>query len=137
MSKVSTRRLARLVRQTVMSSAKNIGRRIVELRKTAKLTQDDLAVAIGLSRSTIAGIESGGASAGFQSMVAIADYFKVPLDWLVGRRCPTGGPLVTQIVDDPDELAWLSFWRNLDDRRREAMLMVLQIPGAKAVEQQG
>jgi transcriptional regulator with XRE-family HTH domain len=120
-----------------MSSAKNIGRRIVELRKTAKLTQDDLAVAIGLSRSTIAGIESGGASAGFQSMVAIADYFKVPLDWLVGRRCPTGGPLVTQIVDDPDELAWLSFWRNLDDRRREAMLMVLQIPGAKAVEQQG
>ena len=120
-----------------MSSAKNIGRRIVELRKGVRLTQEDLAVAIGLSRSTIAGIESGGASAGLQSMVAIADYFKVPLDWLVGRRCPTGGPLVTQIVDDPDELAWLAFWRSLDDRRREAMLMVLQVPDSKSVERQG
>lgn len=119
-------------RQPVMSNTKNIGRRIVGLRKDAGLTQDELAAEIGLSRSTIAGIESGGASAGFQSMVAIADYFKVPLDWLVGRRCPPGGPLVTQIIDDSDELSWLAFWRALDDRRREAILMTLQIPAAKS-----
>jgi transcriptional regulator with XRE-family HTH domain len=118
-----------------MASAEEIGRRIRDLRKSADLTQEDFAAAVGIARSTLASVETGAAALGLASTVAIADYFKVPLDWLIGRVVPPGGPLAPYFVDDPDELGWLMFWRELNDEQRSAVLTVLRLPlsAAKAL----
>lgn len=111
----------------VQTNLKAIGRRIAELRDGAGLTQEALASDIGVKRSTIANIETGGDRAGIVSIVALADYFKVPLDWLLCRKPPLGGPAVGKFVDDPDELAWLRFWEDMDEPERRAVTVTLGI----------
>ena len=92
----------------VMSHNKRIGDRLAALR--GKQTQEDLAAATGLSRSSIASIETGSQSIGMQSAITLADYFKVPLDYLLCRRVPPGGPLTGQFVEDRNILALIRFW---------------------------
>jgi transcriptional regulator with XRE-family HTH domain len=111
-----------------MSKLKEIGRRVAKLRKQSGLTQEQFAAEIGLGRGTIAGIESGGDQAGHSSMVAIADYFKVPMDWLICREVPPGGPLLGQFIDRPDELAWVNFYRSLTPADRAAAVKLLRVP---------
>ena len=109
-----------------------VGRRVATLRQKAGEGQHDLAAAIGKSRSTVAGIETGGDGGGTAAMVAIADHYKVPLDWLLCRKVPTGGPLVSEFVEDPDELALLHFWRGLDLADRQSFARTLRISPAAA-----
>lgn len=113
-----------------MTNAQNVGNRVRALRdlQPAKFTQYDLAATVGVARSTIASIERGHDSGGVRTMIAIADHFKVPLDWLLCRTVPTGGPLVGKFVDDPDELAWLAFWRDVPEADRDALFRALRIP---------
>jgi transcriptional regulator with XRE-family HTH domain len=112
-----------------MTNLKAIGARVKWLRKQRhpKESQDQLAAAIGVTRSAIAGIESGGDRGGLETMIAIADYYKVPLDWLLCRPSPVGGPLVGEFINDPDELAIAHFWRRLGDDGRAAAVTVLRI----------
>ena len=112
----------------IKANAKEIGRRIAALRTVAGQTQEDLAAAIGKSRSFIAGLESGGDTPGLGALILVADELKVPLDWLLGRSVPVGGPLVGKFVNDMDELAWLAFWQSLNDSERSAALRLLNIP---------
>lgn len=112
-----------------MTKFQAIGHRVKKLRKAVrpKETQDDLAAAVGVSRSTIGMIEAGKDGGGIATMIAIADHYKVPLDWLVCRRVPEGGPLAGQFVDDLNELAWLDFWRGIPEEHRDALFRALQI----------
>ena len=110
-----------------MTKLKDIGRRVAELRSKAGLTQEALAAEIGLSRGTIAGIETGGDRGGILSMMAIADYFKVPMDWLLCRTVPAGGPLTGEFIDLQDELAWVMFWRSLTPADKAAALRMLRV----------
>lgn len=112
-----------------MVDLKAVGRRVATLRRASprRLTQDILAAEIGMSRSAIAGIETGGDRGGILAMVAVADYFKVPMDWLLCRTVPPGGPLVGQFVDDPDKLALLDFWEGLSEDERATALRLLHI----------
>ena len=105
-----------------------MGARISDLRRRAGINrQEDLADELGKSRSAIGGIESGGDRPGLLLAVAIADRFRVPMDWLIGRAVPPGGPLVGQFVNDPDELAWLNFWRSLRPEDRPTALRMLRV----------
>src|SRR5579859_2701754 len=118
-----------------MIDLKAMGARIADLRRRAGIaTQEGLAAELsapedspGWGRSAIGGIESGGDRPGLLLAVAIADRFRVPMDWLLGRKVPTGGPLLGQFVDDPDELAWLNFWRELLPEERPTVLKMLRI----------
>lgn len=112
-----------------MNKLKKIGRRVAGLRKDKDLTQIEAAIAIGIARSTLGEIEIGSEQGGIDSMIAIADYFKVPMDWLLCRTVPPGGPLVGKFVDEPDVLAWINFWENLSDIDRNAAIKLLRIPG--------
>jgi len=111
-----------------VNNLKAIGRRIKDLRHKAGEGQEDLAAVLGVTRSTIAGIETGRDQGGLTTMIAIADHYKVPFDWLLGRRVPPGGPAVGQFVDSPDEVAWVAFWRGLNPTQRSAVLTTLRIP---------
>ena len=55
------------------------------LRKSENMNQLELANAIGVSRSTIGMYESGQREPDFETMEAIADYFNVSMDYLLGK----------------------------------------------------
>lgn len=59
--------------------------RIKELRKEKGITQVELAEAIGLSKGTIAMWEVGKREANFDTLDKLSDYFKVSVDYLLGR----------------------------------------------------
>lgn len=58
--------------------------RIKELRKEKGLTQIELAEAMKLSKGTVAMWEVGKREANFQTLSKLADYFQVPVDYLLG-----------------------------------------------------
>jgi len=105
----------------------SLGSLIKTLRRGHGLTQVDLAEAIGVVRSTIAGIEGGHYMPGRETLNALADFFKVPLDDL--RKVVAPRQIVQgELVNDPDELAWLNLWRRLSDAQRTQLLMRAFIP---------
>ncbi|EHQ8834537.1 helix-turn-helix transcriptional regulator [Enterococcus faecalis] len=59
--------------------------RLKELRKKNKLTQEELAKALGISRDVYANWENGRAKPDFLQLSNIADYFDTSIDYLVGR----------------------------------------------------
>jgi transcriptional regulator with XRE-family HTH domain len=112
-----------------MSGVRAIGQRIARLRKDAGETQASLAEDLGVGRTTLTMIELGKDQPGISTAIALADRFKVPLDWLLCRKPPPGGPLVGQFVEDADELALLGWWRSLSVSDRYAATRMLRIPG--------
>lgn len=69
------------------------------LRKQADLTQDQLAAELQLSRSAISMYERGEREPDFETLEAIADYFNVDMNYLIGWESdPTN-------YDDPDLIA--------------------------------
>lgn len=59
--------------------------RLVGLRKINGITQKQLADALSLSEVGIQNYESGRRKPAFDILLALADYFNVSLDYLVGR----------------------------------------------------
>lgn len=59
--------------------------RLVLLRKSRNLTQKQLAAEIQLSELAIQHYESRRRKPAFDMLIALADYFDVSLDYLVGR----------------------------------------------------
>ncbi len=54
--------------------------RIKEFRKENKVTQDDLAGAVGVTRQTIISLENGKYNASLQLAYKIAKYFRVSIE---------------------------------------------------------
>lgn len=59
--------------------------RLVLLRKSRGLTQKQLAEAVHLSELAIQHYEAQRREPAFTKLIALADYFNVSLDYLVGR----------------------------------------------------
>lgn len=59
--------------------------RLTLLRNEQKLSQDALGKQIGVSRYAIYTYEKGKAYPTVEGLIALADYFSVSLDYLVGR----------------------------------------------------
>ena len=58
----------------------NLENRIKELRKTGKVTQDELAKAVSVTRQTIISLENGRYNASLQLAHKIAKYFGVTIE---------------------------------------------------------
>ena len=59
--------------------------RVKLLRKKRNIKQSDLGKFIGLSDNAISDIERGYRLTTMEKLVALADYFEVSIDYLVGR----------------------------------------------------
>ena len=59
--------------------------RIRELRKARRITQLKMALHLDMSQNTISRYESGEREPGIAELIRIADYFRVSIDYLVGR----------------------------------------------------
>jgi transcriptional regulator with XRE-family HTH domain len=61
------------------------GKRLAELRAKMGISQYELAQRLHFSRGQIANYEQGTREPDFQTLVKIADFFDVSLDYLLGR----------------------------------------------------
>ena len=59
--------------------------RLIELRKTRNLTQRQIYEAVGMSQLGYQRYEYGTREPAYKNLIALADYFDVSLDYLVGR----------------------------------------------------
>lgn len=59
--------------------------RLRQIRKHNKLSQVKVAETIGVSQRVISDFENGTGLPSFKVLIALADYFDVSLDYLVGR----------------------------------------------------
>lgn len=59
--------------------------RIKELRKRKNITQVRLAIDLGTSQNNISRYESGEREADYATLIKIADYFNVSVDYLLNR----------------------------------------------------
>lgn len=74
---------------------KKIGDRIAQLRENRKLTQEELAKSLGISRASLSHYEKNRREPDFTVLEKIADYFQVSVDYLIGR---TNDP--TAVLDE-------------------------------------
>ena len=63
-----------------------LGNRLSDLLASGDTSQRKLAKQIGVSNATISRIINGDGGAMLKTVIAIADYFSVSLEWLVGRE---------------------------------------------------
>ena len=62
-----------------------LGERIYRLRTERGMSQGDLAEALSVSRQSVSKWETGAAAPDLDTLIALADYFRVPMDELLGR----------------------------------------------------
>lgn len=61
----------------------SLGEKIVELRKKRGLSQEDLAITLGVSRQAVSKWETGDSTPDTDKIVLLAEYFSVTTDWLL------------------------------------------------------
>ncbi len=59
--------------------------RLKKLRKERHISQVKLAMELNMSQNTISRYENGEREAGYETLINIADYFNVSIDYLLGR----------------------------------------------------
>lgn len=59
--------------------------RLKELRKSKKISQLKLACDLNMNQNSISRYENGEREADYETLIKIADYFNVSLDYLLGR----------------------------------------------------
>lgn len=72
-----------------VTSWAQLGARIAQARKTAGLTQEQLTQEIGLERSAVSKIESGGRELGALELGRVAQALKRPVHWFVSVPSPS------------------------------------------------
>ncbi|MCZ8516505.1 helix-turn-helix domain-containing protein [Paenibacillus filicis] len=61
------------------------GERIAQLREKHALTQEELSSKLGITRASLSHYENNRREPDYNTMVTIANFFKVPIDYLIGR----------------------------------------------------
>lgn len=68
-----------------MDNKNNFSTNLLNCRKTTGISQKALADIVGISDAAITMMEKGKRSPSFEVLIALADYFGVSIDYLVGR----------------------------------------------------
>lgn len=59
--------------------------RLKELREKRNISQVKLAIDLGLNQNTVSRYENGIREADYETLIKLADYFNVSVDYLLGR----------------------------------------------------
>ena len=59
--------------------------KIKELREEKHVSQTKLAIDLGLNQNSVSRYENGDRQADYETLIKLADYFNVSLDYLLGR----------------------------------------------------
>ena len=105
-----------------MINKKLLSERIKTLRNQRNLSMADIAKALEISNVSVFQWESMKSLPTSDKLLALADYFNVPLDYLVGRDVGTDCPLPAVT---PDELAIIEKLRALSPEKRQIVESLL------------
>jgi transcriptional regulator with XRE-family HTH domain len=97
----------------------NYKNRIAALRKNRNLTQDDMATTLGISRAALSHYEKGRREPDYNTLITIADFFKVSLDYIMGR---TDDPLASL---DPDNREFTDQLELSDDQLMQQFALTI------------
>lgn len=89
------------------------------LRRREGLSQQELAEKLGLAKSTISMYEKGARKPSFEMLEAIADYFNINMDTLVGNDKPASENFTT------DEIHMVALYRRADEIDRSSVRHIL------------
>lgn len=103
-----------------------IGMIIKDLRRKQKVTQDQLAAAIGVTAQAISRWESEGGYPDIELLPAIADFFAISVDELIGYRQSEREAELTQIKE---EIRRLKEVGSLEERIAFARNALIRFPG--------
>lgn len=116
------------------------GERISELRTKMKLTQDELAKRIGITRAALSHYEKDRREPDYETLERIADFFDVQVDYLLGR---TDSPSSSYKKDKPIQgLAYIDGGvEELDEEEmdylKESLELFRRMKERKAKEREG
>lgn len=97
--------------------------RLKEIRNKKKITQIRLSIAAEVSQETISAYESGKALPSAETLIKIADFLDVSIDYLLER---TDNPLVNRSAKDEDNEI-ISIYHSLDKKQKEDVLTYAKI----------
>ena len=102
------------------------GERLRILRRGRSLSQQALADAVGVSKSSIAMYEQGRREPDFEMQEALADFFNVDIDYLVGRSDETTAVFAT-INGNPDRRYLMDKIAKADDEKIRKLKMMMEL----------
>lgn len=97
------------------------------LRLSYKLTQDELAKSLGISKSAISMYENGNREPDFVTLEKIADFYNVDMDYLLGRSTNTTELPLPQRSQSPYDNVELLIARNGKKMSKEQKLKLIQL----------
>jgi transcriptional regulator with XRE-family HTH domain len=94
------------------------GTRLHTLRKERKLRQEDMAKQLGIARTTYAMYEQGKREPDYNTLIKLATFFEVSIDYLLGTT-----PEIKQVTDiqDPELYQWFKDIKNATPQKREEL----------------
>jgi transcriptional regulator with XRE-family HTH domain len=101
---------------------KNFGDRLKAFRKRAGLTQEQIAEAVGLTKSAVSQWESNASQPDIPSLKVLRDVLGVSLDVLICGDAPDGAGDALS----PSERVLLQRFRNLPPKKRESAANLLE-----------
>lgn len=105
-----------------MGKKEEIGIRIRTMRKSRRMTQEDLAKAIGQSPSSITMYETGRREPDIETLEAFADVFNVPLAYLISDENPSA---ISRQVD-PEIHIVSSMMEDLPQDQKEQIVAIVR-----------
>ncbi|NOJ73154.1 helix-turn-helix transcriptional regulator [Paenibacillus alvei] len=83
--------------------------RLIEWRKKKKLTQEQLAVKVNITKAGISNYENGHSAPPHETLVALADFLGITTDYLLGR---TDDPTPNKTAGNEEDAEFETFIRN-------------------------
>jgi len=96
--------------------------RLKQLRKSLKLNQSDIAAVLSISREAYSMYETGKRQPSYESIILLADYYKVNTDYMLGRTdIPEPIPFISK-----EELFLIQLFRKADKRGKENIITIIK-----------
>lgn len=90
--------------------------RLKELRESRSLSQRELGDELGLSKSSIGNYEKGYRQPDMETLILLADYFDVTVDYLIGRS------LLPSFIVSSQEETMLQIYRKLPKHKQNLII---------------
>lgn len=115
-----------LTMPSVITSAEELGIRIREARLGMKRSQSQVAVALGIDRTSVTRLEQGERGLSTLELITLAEFLDLPISYFVERPTETVTSLRGAISDDPDVSERARFRADtiLDSRLRSAEFLL-------------
>ncbi|MBR5134129.1 MAG: helix-turn-helix transcriptional regulator [Clostridia bacterium] len=100
--------------------------RLIALRKARNMTQEDVAKALGLNRSTYTCYEIGTSSPSIATLRALAEMYDVSVDYLLARVDIPVTENMDERLSEAEEMEVLELYRGLTKHRREMVISIMK-----------